>query len=122
MRSPRFRGVVVRACRSLTRCLDVRWNVDVFCRREVVKLVEGVELVWGGLDGVSGLLEKLPDAADVPVDRFGSDVEERGDRGLWESETVVEQGGQQPVGKGEDGAAAGAWRGESGAVATSPVQ
>ena len=76
----------------------------------------------GGLDGVAGLVEQSSDVADAPVDGFGADAEQGGDGDLGQGEPVVEEGGQEPVGEGEDGAAAGAGAGLAGAVAAAFVQ
>jgi hypothetical protein len=82
--------------------------VDSFDGREAVELVQGGELVRAGLDGVSGLVKELADLAYASVDGFGSDAEQFGDGDLGQGQVVVEDGGQEPVGQGEDRAAAGA--------------
>ena len=64
--------------------------------------------VRAGLDSVSGLVQELADVADPPVDRLGQDGEQGGDSDLRQREVLVEDGGQEPVGQGEDGAAPGA--------------
>ena len=76
----------------------------------------------GGLDGVSGLAEELADVAGAPVDCSGVDAEEGGDSGLGQGVAVVQDGGQEPVGEGEDGAAAGSGGGQPRAVAAAGVQ
>ncbi len=45
----------VRACRSLTCCLDVGRDADALCGGEAVEVVEGGQVVRAGRDGVSGL-------------------------------------------------------------------
>ena len=75
---------------------------------ELVEVVQAGEPVRAGLDGVSGLVQELADVADALVDRFGPDAEQGGDGDLGQGEALVEDGGQEPVGQGEDGAAAGA--------------
>lgn len=44
---------------------------------------------------------------DSPVDRLGPDIAQGGDGDLGQGEALVEGGGQEPVGEGEHGAAAG---------------
>jgi hypothetical protein len=101
-------GRVVRACGSLTRCLDLCRDGDSYRAGETVEVVEGGEVLVGGLKGVSCRVEKLADVADTPVDGEWCDAEEAGDGDLRESEPVVEESGQESVGEGEHGAAAGA--------------
>jgi hypothetical protein len=69
-------------------------------------VVQAGDLVRAWLDGVSGLFEELADVADAPVDCSGVDAEQGGDGGLRQGEALVEDGGQEPVGEGADGAAA----------------
>ena len=59
------------------------------------------------MDGVSGLVQELADVADALADRLGPDAEQAGDGDLGQGEALVEDGGQEPVGEGADGAAAG---------------
>ena len=56
------------------------------------------------------------------ADRLGADAEQGGDGDLGQAQAVVQDGGQEPVGQGEDGPAAGARGGVPGAVAAAPVQ
>jgi hypothetical protein len=58
--------------------------------------------------GVPGLGQELADVADALVDRFRADAEQDSDGDLGQREALVQDGGQEPVGQGEDGAAAGA--------------
>src|SRR5207244_7402665 len=53
----------VRSRRSLTRCLDLRWDDDAFCGREPVEIIQASAPARSGLDGVSGLAEELADVA-----------------------------------------------------------
>jgi hypothetical protein len=46
-----------------------------------------------GLDGVSGLLQELPDVADAFVDRLWPDAEQCGNGDLRQGEALVEDGG-----------------------------
>jgi hypothetical protein len=108
--------------RSLTRCLDLRWDDDAFCGCEPREIVRAGEPVRAGLNGVSGLLQELPDVADAPVDRLGPDGEQCRDGDLRQVQALVQDGGQKPVGEGEAGAAAGAGSGQAGAVAAAFVQ
>ena len=110
------------ARRSLTRRIDPRWDGDAFCGRELVKIIRACEPVWPGLDGVAGLVQELADVADALVDRFGPDAEEGGDGDLGQGEALVQDGGQEPVGEGEDGTAAGAGGGQPRPVAAAGVQ
>jgi hypothetical protein len=71
---------------------------------------------------VSRLLQELTQLAELPVDRLGSDGEEGGDGDLRQAQPVVQGGGQEPVGEGEYGSAAGARGGQAGAVAAAVVQ
>ena len=73
-----------------------------------MEIIQAGEPARSGLDGVSGLVEELADVADALVDRFGPDTEQGRDGDLGQGETLVEDGGQDPVGEGEGGAAAGA--------------
>ena len=76
-----------------------------------------------GLDGVPGLVQELADIADALVDRLGPDAEQGGKGDLRQGEALVEDGGQEPVGQGEDGAAAGSLAClDAGAVAAALVQ
>jgi hypothetical protein len=75
-----------------------------------------------GLDGVSGLVQELADVADAPVDRLGPDAEQDGDGDLRQGQALVEDGGQEPVGEGEEGPAAGARGGQPGTVAAALVE
>jgi hypothetical protein len=87
-----------------------------------VEIIQAGEPARSGRDGVSGLAEELADVADALVDRFGPDAEQGGDGDLGQGETLVEDGGQEPVGEGEDRAAAGAGGGQPRAVAAAGVQ
>jgi hypothetical protein len=80
------------------------------------------ELMRTRLDGVSGLVQELTDLADSPVDRLGPDIEHGRDDDLRQGEALVEGGGQEPVGEGEDGAAASAGGGQPWAVAAALIQ
>src|SRR5437773_1782334 len=40
----------VRSRRSLTRCLDLRWDDDAFCGREPVEIIQASEPARSGLD------------------------------------------------------------------------
>ena len=71
---------------------------------------------------MSGLVQELADVADAPVDRLGPDGEQGGDGDLRQGEALVEGGGQEPVGQGEDGAAPGARGGQPRAVTAALVQ
>jgi hypothetical protein len=72
---------------------------------------------------VSGLVQELADVADALVDRLGPDSEQGGDGDLGQGKAVVQGGGQEPVGQGEDGAAAGSLAClDAGAVAAALVQ
>lgn len=71
---------------------------------------------------MSGLLEELADLAELPVDGFGSDGEQGSEGHLRQAQPVVQGGGQEPVGGGEYGPAAGAGRGQAGAVTAALVQ
>ena len=82
-----------------------------------MEIIEAGEAVLAWLDGVSGLVQELADVADALVDRLGPDGEQGGDGDLGQVQAVVEGGGQEPAGEGEDGAAAGAGGGQPGAVA-----
>jgi len=64
----------------------------------------------------------LTDVAELPVDRFGSDREQGSDGDLREAEPVMQGGGEEPVGEGEYGSAAGAGGGHPGPMATALVQ
>lgn len=75
-----------------------------------------------GLDGVSGLFQELAGIADALVDRFGPDAEQGSDGGLRQGMALVKDGGQEPVGEGEDGAAVGAGGRQPRAVAAAPIQ
>src|SRR5450755_2975331 len=74
------------------------------------------------MDGVSGLVQELADVADALVDCLGPDAEQGGDGDLGQGEALVEDGGQEPVGEGEDGAAAGSGGSHPGAVTAACVQ
>ena len=56
------------------------------------------------------------------LDGLGPDAEQGGDGDLGQPVTVVQDGGQQPVGQGEDRAAAGSRGGLPGLVAAALVQ
>jgi hypothetical protein len=72
---------------------------------------------------VSGLVQELADVADALVDCLGPDSEQGGDGDLGQGKAVVQGGGQEPVGQGEDGAAAGSLAClDAGAVAAALVQ
>jgi hypothetical protein len=58
------------------------------------------------LDSASGLVQELADVANALVDRLGPDAERGGDGALGQAEALVEDGGQEPVGDGQDRAAA----------------
>jgi len=73
-----------------------------------VEIIQAGRLVRAGLDGVSGLVQERAEVTDALVDRLGPDAEQGGDGNLGQAEALVEDGGQEPVGEGEDGAAAGA--------------
>lgn len=49
----------------------------------------------------------MAEVAHAGVDGLGCDAEQLGDGDLWQGQAVVEHDGQQPVGQGEDRAAAG---------------
>jgi hypothetical protein len=70
-----------------------------------------------GLDGGACLVEELADVAEALADRLRANVKQGGDGDLGQGVAVVQDGGQEPVGQGEDGAAACARGGEPGAVA-----
>jgi hypothetical protein len=63
--------------------------------RETVKVVQA-----------GGPVQELADVADALVDRFGPDAEQGGDGDPGQAEALVEDGGQEPVGQRQDGAAA----------------
>jgi hypothetical protein len=60
--------------------------------------------------------------ADSPVDRLGPDAEQSGDGDLRQGQAMVEGDGQEPVGAGEHGAAAGAGSGQPRAVTAAGVE
>jgi hypothetical protein len=71
-------------------------------------VVQGDHSLLGGLDGVACLFQETADVADALVDRLWSDAEQGRDGDLGQAEAVVEEGGQESVGEGENGAAPGA--------------
>jgi hypothetical protein len=76
---------------------------------------------FGGLDGSFCPIQQASDVADALVDGLGPDTEQASDSHLGQSEPIVEDGGQEPVGEGEDGAAAGSGADPPGPVAASFV-
>ena len=72
---PRPNAGDLRACRSLTRRLDLGLDSDVCRSCELVEIIEAGEAVRAGLDGVSGLVQELADVADALVDRLGPHAE-----------------------------------------------
>jgi len=78
--------------------------------------------VRAGLDGVPGLVQELADVADALVDRLRPDAGQGGDGGLGQGKALVQDGGQEAVGQGEDGPAADAGCDQPRAVAAALVQ
>ena len=74
-----------------------------------------------GLDGVPGLIQELADVADALVDRLGPDAEQDSYGDLGQRQALIEGAGQEPVGQGQDRAAAGAGSGQPRAVAAALV-
>ncbi|MFC9621228.1 hypothetical protein ACFTXM_14940 [Streptomyces sp. NPDC056930] len=70
--------IELSVCRSLTRCLDLRWAGDPCRCCELVAVIEGGEAIGGGMDSVFGCGEELADAADAPLDGFGGDGDRDG--------------------------------------------
>jgi hypothetical protein len=87
-----------------------------------VKVVQAGEPVRAGLDGVPGLVQELADVADVLVDCFRPDAEQGGDGDLRQGQALVKERGQEPVGQGQDGAAADPGSDQPGTVTTALVQ
>jgi hypothetical protein len=83
------------------------WFIGACRSCQFMQVVELGEAVRGRLDGMSGLLQELADVSDPLVHGLGPDAEQGGDGDLGQPEAVVEHGGEEPVGQGEDGAAAG---------------
>src|SRR5580693_3018123 len=106
----------------LTRCVDLGWGGDAVFGGVAVEVVEGGELMRGGLDGVSGLVQQAADVADVAADVFGPGLVEGGDGSLGQAVAVVQDGGSELGGEGDLGAAAGAGGDLARAVAAAPVQ
>lgn len=100
-------GRVVRACRSLTRCLDLWRGVDVESCGEVGELVHVDQACPGGFDGVSDFGEQVAGLADGPVEGHGDHGEEWGDGDLGKPVPLVQEGSQESVGEGEAGTAPG---------------
>ncbi len=75
-------GHRVRACRSLTRRLDIRPDDDARCGRKCVEIIPAGQPVRAGLDGVFGLFQELADVPDALVDRLGPDAGQDGDGDL----------------------------------------
>lgn len=89
----------------------------------VAEVVEGGEAVRAGLDVVFGLVQERADVADALVDHLGPNPEQGGDGDLRQGQAIVQDGGQEPVGQGEDGAAAGSLAClDAGAVGAAFVQ
>jgi hypothetical protein len=78
--------------------------------------------VRAGLDGAPGLVQELADVPDAPVDRLRPDAEQGGDGDLRQGKALVQDGGQEPVGQGEDGPASDAGGDQPRAVAAALVQ
>src|SRR3954447_8733676 len=72
----------VRACRLLTRCLDLCWTVDFVRVGKGVEVLQACESLAGRRDRVAGGGEDLADVSDPPVDRHRRDREERRDGDL----------------------------------------
>jgi hypothetical protein len=75
------------------------------------------------LDGGACLVEELADVAEALVDGLGPDAEQGRDGDLGQAQAVVEDGGQEPAGEGEDGPSAGPLADfDAGPVAAALVQ
>src|SRR5215469_18977938 len=107
---------VLRACRSLTRCLDLCRGEDAVGDGQIGEIFQAGESVRTGLDGVPRLVQEFADVADASVDRLRPDAEQGSDGGLGQGKALMQDGGQEPVGQGEDGPAADAGGDQSRAV------
>jgi hypothetical protein len=76
------------------------------CRScELIAVVESGEAVRAGLDGVPGLVQGWRMSRMRLLTVSGRTPKQGGDGDLWQGQAVVQDGGQEPVGQGEDGAA-----------------
>src|SRR3954453_6886898 len=91
----------LRACRLLTRCLDLYWVVDSSCVGKRVEVLQARESLADRCDRVAGGGEDLADVPDPPVDRHRCDREECRDGDLRQACPVVQDRGEQPVAQGE---------------------